>query len=148
MELDEFEAPELDRIDSKSALDFTYWVLTYVDFSYPRNAPLTPHSGEEDQSEAMMQAIHFASSQINLRLQTSDMGKFKKYCLRKQVSFEQCLRDRGGIMFKGNSVCVSLGDSKRIIEYLDDSFVIRYLSNSEMTSDAWECTRIPDMIYL
>lgn len=148
MELDEFEAPDVDRIDSKSALDFTYWVLTYVDFSYPRQAPLTPHKGEEDQSEAMMQAILFASSQVNLRLQTADITKFKKYCLRRPVSFQQCLRDRGGIMFKGMNVYVSLGDSKRVMEYLDDSFVIRYLTNAERNPDLWECTRIPDMIYL
>lgn len=148
MNLDEFEAPEADRVDSKSALDFTYWMLGYVEFSYPRSAVLTPHNGEEIQSEAIMQAIMFASGQIGLSMVTADFAKFKKYCQRNPVSLERCLRDRGGIMFQGDNVVMSLGDSKRVLEYLDDSYVIRYLSKNDIQEGVWECTRIPDMIYL
>lgn len=148
MDLEELEAPEADRVDSQSALDFMYWMLGYTAYSYPKDAVLTPHDGSEDPAEAMMQPIMFSSDQIGLSLITTDYSKFRKHCLRRPVSFTQCIRDRGGILFRDNNIYVALGDSKRVMQYLDDDYVVRYLSKAELEDSSWECARIPDMIYL
>lgn len=148
MNLTDPEVPELDRTDSQSALDFMYWLIQYVDISYSKSSIIPLHKGDREDGETMMQAIMYCSSQIELPLVTSNYELFRKHCEPFIIDQEMAFRKRGAVLFFDESVAVSMGDGKRIIEYYDGEYACRYLSAAERTSGYWVGALIPEMIYL
>lgn len=148
MSLMENDTPENDREDSQSALDFAYWMLEYASDSYLRSSTFRPHEGTEDSGENMLQALSFALAQIDISLPTEDYGIFRKRCKPLTITFKKAANTRGALMFRNKGVVMSLGDGKRIMEYFDEQYIVRYLTDLERTPVFWECALVPRMVYV
>lgn len=148
MNLTEPDVPEEDRTDSQSSLDFMYWMIQFVDIAYPREIIIPSNKGEEADGEAMMQAVMYCSTQVGLSLITPNYELFRKRCEETALTQEQAFAKRGAVLFFGKSLAVSMGDKKRIIEYVDDIYVARYLTPKEREPEHWIGALVPEMIYL
>ena len=141
--------PDFGRLESYSALDFAYWVLTNVDISLSRSESVFEFQGSYDDEDLCMETIRTALDQVGIAIPET-FDTFYADCSGNDqfVSQEKAFRMRGSLLFRGRGIAMSLGDDRRITEIRDGLTYVRYLTDIEREPGYWQGSTVLEMVYL
>lgn len=142
--------PDTTRQDSKSALDFTYWVIDTATEFYTSNMAALDFEGLAAYEQASVDLVRFAAAQVGIDLPPNLDGIISAIRTEETTEDpERCFRLRGSLLFRERGIAVCLGDGKRLVETQGLSVIVRYITALERQPDFWSMgARVPGMVYL
>lgn len=137
----------MTRKDTRSALDFTYWIISLVEVNYDDGSALFIPS--EDES-LMRNVIASSASIVGIDLPRT-MERLLHHVARQegQISVLSAFRTRGAILHRNGIMHVSAGDGKRLVGIDSSAALSYYTAPSELHRESsWDgAFQIPEMVY-
>lgn len=137
------------RTQSKSSLDFTYWIISNVEQNYIAGTkelfePTVDHT-------IMRQAIRNASAIVGVTVPNKHaaiLAAVERY--ESDVNVLDALHTRGAVLRAGERLVVSMGNGKHLVGVNATNALSIYLINNEdREPSTWDgAFYVPGMVYL
>jgi hypothetical protein len=142
--------PDSGRLDSKSSLDFSYWVISSVDTFQPRNTASIVFSGSSDDEIPCIQLLLYGATQVGVDIPADfDMLLNKINSGGYAADPTTLFRTRGALLIKNRGIAVTVGDDKRIVETVGGIYLCRALVDTERAAGFWDSGAfLPNLRYM
>lgn len=138
------------RTESKSALDFIYWVLESVEENYQavgETAVFLPAVSGTVIHDLIIECAQVCEVAVPTTF-SALMAKIDRY--EATTSVETAFRRRGAVLHRNGLLYVSMGDGRRLVGADESGFVSLYrMSEAELEPSTWDgAFLIPEMVYM
>lgn len=135
--------------ETQSALDFMYIVIDSCNVIYTRSIAVKDFAGLAEDETASVDLVRFGCDQVGIEVPAS-FSLLSSLTVDEETRIDpvECLRVRGGLLFRNQGIAISVGDGKRLVEATGTDVTIRYMTGVEMAEGFWDfAAKVPGMMY-